>query len=149
MDFDEIFTSINSATIDNEKTVQIRGGLSLALNTVKASTKITQHGHWVITWQAYTEAVLFAFPSCRLELNAHLHHINKLFSVCHDSLHYRVINYDRAACIIIGLRQDILFSDFHKFVHEKTAYIDSVGMAIIQDSVETSKKSVTRLRTAP
>ncbi len=63
IDFDEIFTSINSSTIDNEKTVQIGGGLSLALNTVKASTKITQHGHWVIAWQAYTEAVLFAFPS--------------------------------------------------------------------------------------
>ncbi|KAK0229573.1 hypothetical protein EDD85DRAFT_973357 [Armillaria nabsnona] len=148
VDFDEIFTSINSATIDNKKTVQIGGGLSLALNTVKASTKITQHGHWVIAWQAYTEAVLFAFPSRRHELNAYLHHINKLFGVCHDSLHYRVINYDRAARIIIGSRRDVLFSDFHEFVHEKTAYIDSVGMAVNQDSVETSKKSVARLRTA-
>ncbi|SJL10798.1 uncharacterized protein ARMOST_14192 [Armillaria ostoyae] len=149
VDFDEIFSSINSATIDNEKTVQIGGGISLALNTVKASTKVTQHGHWVIAWQAYTEAVLFAFPSRRHELNAYLRHINKLFGVCHDSLHYRVINYDRAARIIIGSRRDVLFSDFHEFVHEKTAYIDSVGMAVIQDSVETSKKSVARSRTAP
>ncbi len=69
-----------------------------------------------------------------------MQHVNKLFSVCHLSLHYRVINYDHAARIIIGSRRDILFSDFHEFMHEKTAYIDSVGIAVVQGTMETSKK---------
>ncbi|SJL05397.1 uncharacterized protein ARMOST_08764 [Armillaria ostoyae] len=140
VDFDEIFASINSATIDKEITVEIGEGVSIALDSMKSSNKITEHGHWVIAWQAYTEAVLFAFPSRGRELNAYMRHVNKLFSVCHSSLHYRVINYDRAARIIIGSRCDVLFSDFHEFMHEKTAYIDSVGIAVVQGTTEMSKK---------
>ncbi|KAK0437432.1 uncharacterized protein EV420DRAFT_1487109 [Desarmillaria tabescens] len=108
VDFDEIFSSINSATIDKEVTVEISEGVSIALDSMKSNNKITQHGHWDITWEAYTE----------------------------------VINYDHAACIIISLRWDVLFSDFHKFVHEKTAYIDSVGVAVVQDAADISKKIV-------
>ncbi|PBK80681.1 hypothetical protein ARMGADRAFT_1147505 [Armillaria gallica] len=122
VDFSEIFASINTATIDKEITVEIGEGVSIMLDSTKSSNKITKHGHWVIAWQAYTKAT-----------NAYMRHVNKLFSVCHSSLHYRVINYDRAARIIIGSRHDILFLDFHEFMHEKTAYIDSVGTAVVHN----------------
>lgn len=48
VDFDEIFASINSATIDKEITVEIGEGVSIALDSTKSSNKITEHGHWVI-----------------------------------------------------------------------------------------------------
>ncbi|KAK0486643.1 hypothetical protein EDD18DRAFT_1082861, partial [Armillaria luteobubalina] len=86
IDFDDIYSSINSVTID--KTVEIGEGVSIALNTVKSTTKVTEHGHWVIAWQEFAEAVFFAFPSKGCELNTYLRHINKLFSVCHTYLHY-------------------------------------------------------------
>ncbi|PBK83236.1 hypothetical protein ARMGADRAFT_1089579 [Armillaria gallica] len=88
VDFDKIFASINSATIDKVITVEIGEGVSITLDSTKSSNKITEHGHWVIAWQAYTKAVLFAFPSRGCELNAYMQHVNKLFSVCHSSLHY-------------------------------------------------------------
>ncbi|PBK86141.1 hypothetical protein ARMGADRAFT_941056, partial [Armillaria gallica] len=63
VDFDKIFASINSATIDKEITMVIGEGVSITLDSMKSSNKITEHGHWVIAWQAYTKAVLFAFLS--------------------------------------------------------------------------------------
>ncbi|KAJ3831735.1 hypothetical protein F5878DRAFT_549153, partial [Lentinula raphanica] len=96
-----------------------------------ADTKaITDMFAWTRAWLATANAVAFAFPNRREELNSYTLHIHQLFEDYHPSMHGSILLYDRAVRQLIGTRRDLLFdetahTDIARF---RTIYLDSGGI---------------------
>ncbi|KAJ3816747.1 hypothetical protein F5880DRAFT_1440752, partial [Lentinula raphanica] len=75
-------------------------------------------------------AIAFAFPNRREELNSYSLHIHRLFEDYHSSMHPNVLLYDKAVRQLIGTRRDLLFDEttHPDIVRFKTIYLESGGI---------------------
>ncbi|KAJ3738760.1 hypothetical protein EV360DRAFT_58107 [Lentinula raphanica] len=91
---------------------------------------VTDMFAWTRAWLATANAIAFAFPSRRSELDAYTLHIQRFFEDYHPGMHGNVLLYDKAVRQLIGTRRDILFDEttHPDIVRFKTIYLDSGGV---------------------
>ncbi|KAF5383939.1 hypothetical protein D9757_007395 [Collybiopsis confluens] len=111
--FDHIFTSIHTTAVERE--TQKFGNVEFKFGSQVAGKTISSHGDWIITWDRYFDAAIFAFPHRISEFNAYRTHISQLFSCTPSSSHSRVINYDKAVRLRVSQTRRYLLSDFGAF----------------------------------
>ncbi|KAJ7125748.1 hypothetical protein C8R43DRAFT_1135075 [Mycena crocata] len=129
VDFDTILAGAFSTDAEESQQL-VLGDSHVEIKKPKLVTKISTHGQWINAFRTYEDAVNFAFDGRVDELRAYWGHINDLFSTRNPSLHGRIINYDRAARNFVGLRRDILLSEFGKFRHVQDAHLLDGGIAV-------------------
>lgn len=95
VDLDHVLASQYSVAHDNRRTEHI-GELELVIGSTKPARVVDTHGKWVIAWDQAVDATTFVFPHRTSELREYGRHISQLFASFPDSLHSRVIQYDRA-----------------------------------------------------
>ncbi|KAJ3792001.1 hypothetical protein GGU11DRAFT_694032, partial [Lentinula aff. detonsa] len=69
---------------------------------------------WRKAWYATAEAITFAFPRRKKELEKYEQHIRGFFDDVIPSLHGNVIRYDKALRQLVGSRCDILYDEFDR-----------------------------------
>ncbi|THU76079.1 hypothetical protein K435DRAFT_879754 [Dendrothele bispora CBS 962.96] len=94
-----------------------------------ASKPVLDQVNWRRAWRAVYNAILFAFPNRRKELDRYEDHIQKLFDGHVESNHSNILRYDRAVRAIIGSRRDLLYDDYthEDCSHCFTMYVTTTG----------------------
>ncbi|TFK78872.1 hypothetical protein K466DRAFT_592663 [Polyporus arcularius HHB13444] len=140
VDLDHVFSGQYSLGRD-EKRVEKIGTVEISHKALVPSKTVLNSGDWVIAFQRTTEAISYAFPHRRPELEAYGRHILSLFGALAPTLQQRVIEYDRAVRRRTAAKRDLLLTDIDHFADLKTQYIDSGGANVCGEETKIGKSS--------
>ena len=116
LNLNHFLSSIVCTQIDEDRKAHI-GVTHLTFNTSKAKRKVRNAADWASAWRRASEAVIFAFPHKREELEQYQRHIQVEFDARQSHVHQRIIVYDIAVRNFIGGGQTSLLTDRDKFSH--------------------------------
>ncbi|TFY82030.1 hypothetical protein EWM64_g1981 [Hericium alpestre] len=94
---------------------------------LKASKNIRSHGEWSIAWNAYSDAVTFAYPHRQRELRLYNAEITRLFAATLLESADRVIQFDRAVRSRVAKSNRVLLSDFGSFNDLGISHFSNAG----------------------
>ena len=126
VDLDHVLAGQYSVAHDERRTEQF-GNLEVIVGTVKPARIVDTHGKWVIAWDQAVDATTYVFPHRSSELRDYGRHITQLFASFPDSLHTRVIQYDRAVRIRVAQRRDLLLTEYGQFADLHVLWIQNAG----------------------
>ncbi|KAJ7065761.1 hypothetical protein C8F01DRAFT_982130, partial [Mycena amicta] len=129
VDFDAILTSTYAVEAD-ESDQFVVGEDYLEVKKPKLVSRISDRGQWITAFWTWYEAVIFAFPERRTELQTYFRHINDTFSSKSANVHWRVINYDRAARVHICRTKALLFDDISELTGVRDAHLSNNGVRV-------------------
>ena len=135
LNLDHFLSSIVRTTIDEERQARI-GTTQLTFNTTEAKRKVKSSHDWAAAWRRASEAVSFAFPHRREELDLYHRHIQSEFDVKQPGSHHRIIAYDVAVRNYVGGGQTSVLTDRDRFSHLYSAIVVADG---IEFSASTRK----------
>ena len=92
----------NFAVSNDNREVEVIGGIQFKFGVAKASKHVKTSGNWFIAWNQYSKAVSFAFPHRLSELSMYSQQILRLFSATNSGSHLSIINLDKAIQICVG-----------------------------------------------
>lgn len=127
-DLDQVLSSGYSVNHNDQQTETV-GSLEINFGASKPSRIVETHGHWVIAWNQVSDTTVFAFPHRAAELAEYGRHVTQLFASFPESLHQRVINYDRAVRIRVAQRRDLLLTDLNRFTDLHVLWIQSATIS--------------------
>ncbi|KAJ6587754.1 hypothetical protein B0H10DRAFT_1831519, partial [Mycena sp. CBHHK59/15] len=87
-------------------------------------------------------ATLFIFAHRARELSTYREYIVGLFAATSSLFQDRIIAFDKAVRKLVCQRRDIELTDFNKFLHIKTAVVDSIGVGVVDAQRESSSGAV-------
>ena len=126
IDLDHILAGLYSVS-HNERWTEWFGEIELVTGPAKPVRVVDSHGKWVIAWDQAVDATVFAFPHRSSELRDYGRYISQLFASFPESLHLRVIQYDRAVRIRVAQRRDLVLTDYHQFTDLHVLWIQNAG----------------------
>ncbi|THH15530.1 hypothetical protein EUX98_g9452 [Antrodiella citrinella] len=152
VDLSKVFGAIYSTGGDTKQAHQF-GDFEIITDNIKTTRTIAQHGHWAIAWSKYVAGVTFAYPHRDAELKGYAEHITNAFSAVDEASHRKVVDYDKAIRTEVGRLNNILLTDFSRFNHIYTMYINSSGAgtsssASRSEAASTAMPAPTALSTA-
>lgn len=110
LDLDKIFTGFH--IVIPEDTTSRFGRFELIARGEGVATRVIRtHGDWVIAYNLATRAILFVFEHRRRELENYGAYIHSLFASYQDSMHGRVIEFDKSIRACASNRGDLELSD--------------------------------------
>jgi len=122
LNLDHFLSSIVRTQIDEDRKARI-GETHLTFSTSDAKRKVRNAADWAAAWRRASEAVAFAFPHRREELDEYQRHIQVEFDAKQASAHQRIISYDIAVRNYVGGGQTSLLTDRERFSHLYSAII--------------------------
>jgi hypothetical protein len=126
VDLDHVLAGQYSVAHDERRTERI-GDLEFIVGSAKPARVVDSHGKWVIAWDQSVDATTYVFPHRSSELRDYGRYISQLFACFPDSLHSRVIQYDRAVRIRVAQRRDLLLTDYNRFSDLHVLWIQNAG----------------------
>ena len=111
----------------DERRTECVGEIEFITGPAKPARVVDTHGKWVIAWDQAVDTTIFAFLHCSSELRDYGRYISQLFACFPDSLHPRVIQFDRAVRIRVSHRRDLLLTDYHLFTDLHVLWIQNAG----------------------
>lgn len=141
IDLDHVLSGMYGISHDDRRTEKLTDGLDFIFGGVKPSKTVQSHGQWVTAWSAAVEATKVVFPHREGELREYGSHISSLFTSFAESMHDRVIKYDRALRIRVGQRWDLLLTDSHQFADLHVLWISGAGAAAAGTSSSAGRSS--------
>ncbi|RDX48891.1 hypothetical protein OH76DRAFT_1333115, partial [Lentinus brumalis] len=140
IDLDRVFSGQYSLGRD-EKRVEKLGSVEISHKSMVPSKSVGNSGDWTIAWQRAVEAMSYAFPHRRPELEAYGRHILGMFGALSPTLQQRVIDYDRAVRRRVAAKRDIMLTDIDHYADLKTQFIDSGGANVLGEETKVNKSS--------
>ncbi|KAJ7776591.1 hypothetical protein DFH07DRAFT_951722 [Mycena maculata] len=138
VNFDAVLSSFFSTTSHDEHSESLGSGLELRFGTVAPTKFVRDAGTWTIAFDRVCAATLFIFTHRARELTTYREYIVGLFAATSSLFHDRIIAFDKAVRKFACQRWDIELTDFNKFLHIKTAVIDSIGVGVIDAQCDSS-----------
>lgn len=128
VDLDKVHSSLY-ATGPPKTTLGRIGDVELASvdGDIRPASKISNHGEWVISFGKYADACTYVYPCRKNELRKYAAHIGQQFAAIRPELHYRILQYDRAARMLAGNSNAIRLDHFQLFSALYIQYISSAG----------------------
>jgi len=139
VDLDHVFSGLYSVSHDSRQTEKL-GDMELAFGISAPTRHVQTHGDWVIAFDAFVEATKFVFPHRSHELSKYAQHIQQLFASFPESLHLRIIHYDRAVRLQISQARNLLLTDFMEFVDIHALWIHNGGSSGSTQPPKSGKK---------
>lgn len=118
INLDVVFAGHYSTSYD-QRHIEKLGSIELSFASAKPSKHVRTIGDWVIAYGTY---------------------ITGLFGAIHESLHYRVIEYDKAVRKYVSARRDRLLTDTTHFSNLYQTHISSSGAAVLDDEQRSQTK---------
>jgi len=141
LNLDNFLSSIVRTQIDEDRKARI-GETHLTFSTSEAKRRVRNAADWATAWRRASEAVVFAFPHRREELDLYQRHIQVQFDAKQPHAHQRIISYDIAVRNYVGGGQTTLLTDCERFSHLYSAII-------LPDGIEFSSTSSNLRKTTP
>ncbi|KAL1671005.1 hypothetical protein EV122DRAFT_171389, partial [Schizophyllum commune] len=128
VNLDNVLTFEYSLSMES-KTVEKVGDFEVAFASGSSNASpakvVKSHGEHLIAWQRTIEAYEFVFEHRHDELRDYTRHLVQLFKSFPDSLHSRVINYDKAVRLRVAACRNLLLTDFHEFTELHLQWIQN------------------------
>jgi hypothetical protein len=146
IDLDKVYSGYYSLESDHKLTETV-GNVDITLSTGGGASKPTKsvetHGEWSIAFAAAKHAILYVFPHRAKELAGYEEYIIGLFAASRpSSLHYRVLNLDKAIRVRVAKDNKLTFTTFAHFSDLSTRHL-------IADVDIAGQSGSRRTRTAP
>lgn len=133
VDFDVLLTGRYSSKPD-EKHVESVGDVELSYGSLDPVKKVSNFGQWIVAFEIFEAALIFAFPHRVKEVATYRRHIYGQFET-HDPIFAgRVIEYDRAVRKTVSENRALLLSDIFEFSPLKDQYIGPTGANVVASS---------------
>jgi hypothetical protein len=131
VDLDHVISGSFAISCDNRE-VEVVGGIQFKFGTVKPSKQVRTSGDWFIAWRLYTQAVAFAFPHRRSELDTYGEQILSLFAATLPHNHSHIISLDKAIRVRVGERRNLLLSDSPSFDDLRLYWLNPIGAGALE-----------------
>ncbi|CCM06786.1 uncharacterized protein FIBRA_09085 [Fibroporia radiculosa] len=95
VDLDHVLTGEYSSTAERKEVGKV-GSLEFTIPSTTPKQKVRDSSEWLLAWQKTLDAVSFAFPHRKLELQLYRQSIFRQFKAIASQYHGRVIEFDRA-----------------------------------------------------
>jgi hypothetical protein len=138
VNLDAVFSGSFSTIADNKTTTTL-GGFELAFGDSKPSKFVQTHGDWVIAWNSTSAAIRYVYPHRSDELEQYTQYIIQFFGAFPPSYHSKVINLDKAIRKYCGEVRNIELSEFGRFRHLESRYLQAEGLGASSASVQKEK----------
>ena len=143
LNLNHFLSSLVRTQVDEDRKARI-GETHLSFSTSEAKRKVRNAADWATAWQRASEAVAFAFPHQREELDLYQRHIQVQFDAKQPHAHQRIISYDIAVRNYVGGGQTTLLTDQDKFAHLYSAIVLPDGIEFASAS-SNLRKTPTRV----
>jgi len=147
LNLDHFLSSIVRTQIDEDRKARI-GETHLTFSTSEAKRKVRNTADWAAAWRWASEAVVFAFPHRREELEQYQKHIQVKFDARRTYTHQRIIAYDIAVRNFVGGGQTSLLTDCEKFSHLYSAIVLPDGIEFTSSFPSSSTRRTAPARTS-
>jgi hypothetical protein len=131
VDLDHVISGSFAVSGDNRE-VEIVGGIQFKFGVSKPVKQVKTSGDWFIAWGLYTQAMTFAFPHRRSELDAYGTQILSLFAATAPSNHAHILSLDKAIRVRVGERRNLLLSDNSKFDDLRLYWLNPIGAGSLE-----------------
>jgi hypothetical protein len=145
VDLDRVISGSFAISSDNRE-VEVIGGLQLKFGAAKPAKQVKTSGDWFIAWRLYTQAVTFAFPHRRSELDSYGVQVLALFAATSPANHPYIISLDKAIRVRVGERRDLLLSDNTKFDDLRLFWLNPIGAGSQGTDAKVKEKGKTSFR---
>ena len=147
LNLDHFLSSIVRTQVDEDRKARL-GETHLTFSTSEAKRKVRNSSDWASAWRRASEAVIFAFPHRREELDQYQKHIQVEFDARQSHAHQRVIAYDIAVRNFVGGGQTSLLTDREKFSHLYAAIVLPDGIEFTSSYPSNSVRRAAPVRTS-
>ena len=143
LNLDHFLSSLVCTHIDEDRKARI-GETHLSFSTSEAKRKVRNATDWATAWRKASDAVAFAFPHQREELNLYQRHIQVQFNAKQPHAHQRIISYDIAVRNYVGGGQTTLLTEQERFGHLYAAIVLADGIKFFSATSNVRKTTPTR-----
>lgn len=145
VDLDRVISGSFAVSSDNRE-VEIIGGLQFKFGAAKPAKQVRTSGDWFIAWRLYTQAITFAFPHRRSELDTYGVQVLALFAATLPANHSNIISLDKAIRVRVGDRRDLLLTDNASFDDLRLYWLNPIGAGVAETDSKSRGKSRTDFR---
>ena len=103
------------------------GDFTISTQEITTTKTIKSAGDWFIAWTWAAAAIACAFPHLTKSCDEYGKHILGLFGSFATEHHALILNYDKAVRKRVGLRRDLLLTDFADFSNLRVQFLDARG----------------------
>ncbi|EIW86551.1 hypothetical protein CONPUDRAFT_43553, partial [Coniophora puteana RWD-64-598 SS2] len=128
VNLETIHAATNSSAIGYNETADVGSSFEISFRGAEEARAIKRYGDWVTCWTYAMDAYAFLFPWRTRELVDYMRHICQLFTSTTESVHARVLSYDRAVRLLIGRQRGVRFNDFATFEPLRLAHLHTIGI---------------------
>ncbi|TFK78905.1 hypothetical protein K466DRAFT_463104, partial [Polyporus arcularius HHB13444] len=140
VDFDVLLTGRYSSKPD-DKHVESLGDVELSYGSLDPVKKVSNFGQWIVAFEIFEAALVFAFPHRVKEVATYRRHIYGQFETHDPIFATRVIEYDRAVRKSVSENRALLLSDIFEFSPLKDQYIGPTGANVVASSAAEASSS--------
>lgn len=126
VNLDHVLSGMHAVSNDNRE-VELIGGIQLKYGAAEAAKKVKNSGDWSQAFRVYTKAVTFVFPHRKEELEDYAEQVASLFAVVTEANHPIVINYDKAVRTRVGDVRNLLLTDRSEFEDLRLYWLHPLG----------------------
>jgi hypothetical protein len=127
IDLDKVYSGYYSLESDHKLTESVRTvdiTLSTGGGVSKPTKTVETHGEWSIAFAAAKHAILYVFPHRSKELPGYEEYVIRLFAAVRpSSLHYRVLNLDKAIRVQVAKDNQLTLTSFAHFSDLSTRHL--------------------------
>jgi hypothetical protein len=145
VDLDRIISGSFAVSSDN-RDVEVIGGLQLKFGAAKPAKQVKTSGDWFIAWRLYTQAIAFAFPHRRSELDTYGVQVLALFAATLPANHTNILSLDKAIRVRVGNRRDLLLMDNASFDDLRLYWLNPIGAGVAETDGKSRGKGRTDFR---
>ena len=141
VNLDHVLSGMHAISNDNRE-VELIGGIQLKYGAAEAAKKVKNSGDWSQAFRVYTKAVVFVFPHRKEELEDYAEQVASLFAVVTEVNHPIIINYDKAVRTRVGDVRNLLLTDKSEFEDLRLYWLHPLGQGFRgTNSGSTSNRS--------
>jgi hypothetical protein len=145
VDLDHVISGSFAVSSDNRDT-EVVGTIQFKFGAAKAVKQVKSSGEWFIAWGIYTQAVSFAFPHRKSELDAYGAQILSLFAATSPANHTSVLALDKAIRVRVGERRDLLLTDYAQYEDLRLYWLNPIGAGTHEGDTKGKAKAKSDFR---
>jgi hypothetical protein len=126
VDLDHVISGTFAVSNDN-RDVELVGGMEFKFGVAKPSKHVKSSGDWFIAWGAYSKAVAFVFPHRKEELDVYAQRILGLFAATAPSNHNAIINLDKGIRARTRESRSVSLTDNAEFDDLMVYWLNPIG----------------------
>lgn len=140
VDFDKILSALLAPVVANRSSQQISNtDVYVTVGAAPPERKVSNRNQWLQCWEAYADAVAYAYPHRAPELRVYQRLVTDLFSSLHESHHTAVINADISMRNRLAIERTWSFADEDKLARVHMRDTHSWGSATLSKVADDAK----------